>query len=294
MKTRERLRIALQKSGRMAEPARRLLERAGFRFSEGPDRLFCHGEGHALDLLLVRDDDIPSLLAEGVCDLGVVGRDVLQEQQCSGMPRLQELRALGFARCRLALALPQEQAWGGPASLAGLRIATSHPGLLSRWLAGQGVDARVVTLCGSVEIAPRLGKADLVCDLVSTGATLAANQLREVATLLDSEAVLAAPEQLPDGVRGELLARVLRRLDGLLAGAASRLVLLHAPRSAVAAILDLLPESGPPGITPLDGAGDSVALQALCRGDVSWQQLEDIQRAGGSQVLVLPVERMLA
>ncbi|MGH8078567.1 MAG: ATP phosphoribosyltransferase, partial [Lysobacter sp.] len=176
---RDRLRIAIQKSGRLAEPARALLASCGLSWRESRDHLFCYGETLPIDLLLVRDDDIPGLIADGVCDLGVVGRNVLLEQAGDRVgnghgPAFNEHRALGFGACRLALAVPEVWDWQGPAQLAGKRIATSYPALLSRWLAEQGVAAQVVLLSGSVEIAPRLGQADAICDLVSSGATLTA------------------------------------------------------------------------------------------------------------------------
>lgn len=295
---RERLRIALQKSGRLADASRDLLTRCGLKFRESRDRLFCFGESLAVDLLLVRDDDIPGLIAEGVCDLGIVGRNVLCEQQLGAADAIDaapycELRALGFGHCRLALAVPQGREFASPESLAGLRIATSYPNLLGEWLRRQRVDARVVTLSGSVEIAPRLGSADLICDLVASGATLAANQLRETTTLLECEAVLAGPRVLPVDARGDLIALLLRRLDGVLQVRDSKLVLLHAPRAALAAIERILPQGQRPTVMPIEGSKDEVALQALCYGAVTWQHLEDMKRAGASQMLVMPVERML-
>lgn len=287
---RERLRIAVQKSGRIAQASRELLARCGLAFRAGGDGLFCLGEALPVDLLLVRDDDIPAMLAGGVCELGIVGRNVLAEAAQAAL----ELRALGFGQCRLALALPFATSYEGPQSLVGLRIATSHPHLLAQFLARERIDARTVLLNGSVEIAPRLGTADAVCDLVSTGATLAANALREVATVLASEAVLAAAPLAPDDPRAELLALLLRRLDGMLAVQESRLVMLHAPRTAVAAIAQLLPGRPRATVTPLEGAGDEVALQAVCHAAVTWSDLEAMKRAGANSLVVLPAERMLA
>jgi ATP phosphoribosyltransferase len=299
MKPRDRLRIAAQKSGRLSDAGRDLLARSGLRFRESRDRLFCYGETEPVDLLLVRDDDIPGLIAEGTCDLGIVGRNVLREQaleyaQRGEAPPFAELRTLGFGRCRLSIAVPQEFLYTGPASLAGRRIATSYPALLTDWLRKQGVQAEVVTLSGSVEIAPKLGKAELICDLVSTGATLVANQLREVVSILDSEAVLAGPASALQDERGDLAAQLLRRLDGVLEVRDSKLVLLQVDRSALEAVVKLLPASNAPSVMALDGSPDRVALQALCRGGFSWQQLEDIQRAGARGLMVLPVEQMLA
>jgi ATP phosphoribosyltransferase len=299
MKPRDRLRIATQKNGRLSEPGRDLLARSGLSFRESRDRLFCYGESQPVDLLLVRDDDIPGLIAEGTCDLGLVGRNVLEEQRLErerlGLPpAFRALRSLGFGRCRLAIALPQELEWRGPASLQGLRIATSYPALLADWLQREAVEAQVVTLSGSVEIAPRLGKAEAVCDLVSSGATLAANQLREVVTVLESEAVLAAPVSPFADERADLAAMLLRRLDGVLQVRDSKLVLLHVDRSALDAVLRLLPGADAPSVLALDGNRDAVALQAVCQGAITWQHLEDMKRAGARSMLVLPVEQMLA
>jgi len=296
--TRDRLRIAIQKSGRLADPARSLLASCGLTWRESRDRLFCYGETLPVDLLLVRDDDIPGLIADGVCDLGVVGRNVLEEvaaprEDGSQMQGVREWRALGFGGCRLDLALPEAMEWTGPAQLDGLRIATSYPGLLRRWLAGQGIDAQVVLLSGSVEIAPRLGQADAICDLVSSGATLAANHLKPVCTVLQSEAVLAGPAAELEPVRAGLADLLMRRLDGALRVRSSKLVMFQAPRGLLQQLLPLLPEAEAPTVLQVDGR-DDIALQALCHGAVTWQRLEELKRAGARGLMVLPVEGMLA
>jgi ATP phosphoribosyltransferase len=296
MMARDRLRIAVQKSGRLGDPSRELLTRCGLKFRSSRDKLFCFGENMAVDLLLVRDDDIPGLIADGVCDLGVVGRNVLEEagfDSADGAP-YSELRALGFGGCRLSIAIPQDQEWSGPQQLAGKRIATTYPNLLADWLHTQGVEAEIVTLSGSVEIAPRLGTADLICDLVSSGATLAANQLREVATIMQSEAVLAGAAEAPRDERGDIIELLLRRLDGVLDVRESRLLMLKAPRAALSAIVDLLPGRPVPTVTPIEGRPDDISLQCVCSGNVSWQDLEAMKQAGAQGMLVLPVEMMLA
>ena len=300
LKPRDRLRIATQKSGRLTDAGRDLLTRSGLSFRESRDRLFCYGESLPIDLLLVRDDDIPGLIAEGTCDLGFVGRNVLDEQRLERSRRgepvpFRELRALGFGRCRLAIALPQEVEWSGPQSLEGLRIATSYPHLLGDWLDRNNIRAQVVMLSGSVEIAPRLGTADAICDLVSSGATLAANQLREVVTILASEAVLIGPAQAFADERGDHAELLLRRLDGVMQVRDSKLLLLHVDRSALDAVIRLLPGADTiPSVTAIDGRSDAVALQAVCQGTITWQHLEDMKRAGARSMLVLPVEQMLA
>lgn len=312
--TRDRLRIAIQKSGRLSEPARDLLASCGLTWRESRDRLFCYGESLPIDLLLVRDDDIPGLIADGVCELGIVGRNVVAEhdgeRRAAGRPpAYHEWRPLGFGGCRLDVAVPDTWDWQGPDQLEGTRIATSYPHLLGRWLDDQRISAQVVQLSGSVEIAPRLGQADAICDLVSSGATLGANQLKPVLTLLQSEAVVVGPSGPLDDVRGELAELLMRRLDGALQVRESRLLMCRAPRQTLSGLLPLLPEGGPPTITRVDGAAgtgdaggaaggaaetDEVAVQVLCHGPVTWQRLEELKRAGASGLLVLPVEGMLA
>ena len=295
---RDRLRIAIQKSGRLSEPARALLASSGLSWRESRDKLFCYGESLPVDLLLVRDDDIPGLIAEGVCDLGIVGRNVLRElineREESGKPAaFREWRALGFGGCRLSIAVPDAWDWQGPAQLAGKRIATTYPNQLRAWLRTQNVQADIVMLNGSVEIAPRLGQADAICDLVSSGATLAANQLKPVLDILQSEAVLAGPALPFADARADLADLLLRRMDGVLRIRDSKLLMFQAPREAVNELLQLLPDAEPPTVCAVDGA-DTLALQALCHGAMTWQRLEDLKRAGARGLMVLPVERMLA
>jgi len=301
-KARDRLRIAVQKSGRLADVSQDLLARCGLKFRQSRDKLFCFGESMPIDLLLVRDDDIPGLIAQGVCDLGIVGRNVLAEHalaakangDAGGLAAIAELRPLNTSRCRLSIAVPQDLAYETPQQLQGMRIATSYPALLGAWLADNGVDAKIVGLSGSVEIAPRLGTADLICDLVSSGATLAANQLQEAVVILDSEAVVAGPAELPGDERGELRELLLRRIDGVIQVRESKLVMLHAAREHIAAIREILPNAQAPTLLPIEGSAERVALQAVCFGAITWQHLEDMKRAGASQLLVLPVEKILA
>ena len=294
MMPRERLRIAVQKSGRLSEPCFDLLDRCGLRFRRSRDGLFCYGDGEPVDLLLVRDDDIPGLIAQGVCDLGIVGRNVLAENAAAQQTALQCLRSLAFGACRLVIAVPQDMAYAGVGSLARLRIATSYPNLLRDWLSANGVDAEIVTLAGSVEIAPRLGTADAICDLVQSGATLAANQLREVDRVLDSEAVLVGSATLPADGRRDAIELLLRRIDGVVRVRGSRLLLLQAARASVEAIVAVLPGAPIATVLKMDGQPGQVMLQALCADELGWRQLEAIQRAGARELFVLPVERALA
>src|SRR5437660_5886913 len=215
-----RLKLAVQKAGRLTDPSLDLLVRCGLKLSRGKDQLVGYGENMPLDVLFVRDDDIPDLVQEDVCDLGLVGLNVLEEKRLEltargQAPRFLSLRTLDFGRCRLSLAAPQEMPYKGPQSLRGRRIATTYPFLLERYLREQDIRADIVTLSGAVEIAPRLGRADLICDLVSTGSTLQANHLREVETVLESHAVLIrTPLQLrPE--KDEWVERLLMRIEGV-------------------------------------------------------------------------------
>lgn len=295
---RNRLRIAIQKSGRLSDASRKLLSACGLSWSEHRDGLFFVGEGLPVDLLLVRDDDIPGLIASGVCDFGIVGRNVLAEETArltnsNRTVQVQEVAALGFGGCRLSLAVPDDMRWKGPDTVDGLRIATSYPNLTRKWAEEHEISAEIVTLSGSVEIAPKLGQADVVVDLVSSGATLAANQLTPVTDVLESEAILAGPSAPLTGERGDLAKLLLRRLQGALKQRQSRLLMLQTTPENVPAIIALLPKSDPPTTLPIAGSS-GVALQVLCHGDVSWQTLEELKTAGANGLLVLPVERMLA
>ena len=294
-----RLKLAVQKSGRLTDPSLDILARCGLKLSRGKDQLMGFGENLPLDVLFVRDDDIPDLVQEDVCDLGLVGLNVIEERRLEleargSAARFQTLRSLDFGRCRLSLAVPEGFEYQGPQSLKGKRIATTYPAILGRFLAEHSLAAEIVTLSGAVEIAPRLGRADLICDLVSSGSTLQANHLREVLTILQSHAVLIrTPVKLPT-FKEEWIERLLLRIDGVEQVKESKYIMLHAPRSALPRIRELLPGSEFPTIIPLEGSTDKVAVHAVCRENVFWETLESLKKAGASSILVLPVEKMLA
>ena len=294
-----RLKLAVQKSGRLTDPSIDLLVRCGLKLSRGKDQLMGFGENMPLDVLFVRDDDIPDLVQEDVCDLGLVGLNVLEEKRLElesrgSRARFQRVRSLDFGRCRLSLAVPEGFSYEGPRSLRGRRIATTYPFMLADYLRQRDITADIVTLSGAVEIAPRLGRADLICDLVATGSTLQANHLREVETVLESHAVLIrTPLELAPS-KNEWVERLLMRIDGVQQVRESKYIMLHAPRAALKEIRSLLPGSEFPTIIPLEGSADKVAVHAVCRENVFWETLERLKQAGASAVLVLPVEKMLA
>jgi len=295
----QRIKIAVQKTGRLTDHSLHLLEKCGLKFTQSKDQLFCYGENMPVDLLLVRDDDIPGLVSDDVCDLGIVGLNVVEEKrfalaQDGRSARYDQVFELDFGHCRLALAAPEDAAFEDVQSLSGTRIATSYVATLTDFLARNDIDAEIVYFSGAVEIAPKLGKADLICDLVSSGSTLAANNLVEICTVLESEAVIIQTQEPLSDYKQDWVNRILQRLDGVLQVRESKYIMLHAPREALAEIAALLPGSECPTVIPLEGDGAKVAVHAVCRENVFWETLENLKAAGASSLLVLPVEKMLA
>lgn len=287
-----RLRIAVQKSGRLADRSLDLIRDAGLRVIKGANDLLYRVENYPIDLLRVRDDDIPTFVADGVCDLGVVGENVLEEAR-NGGPTASVVMPLGFGRCTLKIATPPDLAWDGPSSLQGLRIATSYPRILKRFLDENGVEAGVVTMRGAVEVAPRLKLSSAICDLVSTGATLEANGLVAREVVLDSQAVLIRSPVAPEPELAALLDNIIQRMSGVVASQGAKYVMLNAPRASLAEISAILPGAGAPTVTPLAGRDDAVAVHAVCQENVFWETLERLKAAGASAILVLPIEKMM-
>ena len=295
----QRIQIAVQKTGRLTEHSIDLLERCGLKITKSKDQLIYYGENMPIDLLLVRDDDIPGLVSEDVCDLGIVGLNIVEEKRLNleseGRTGLfKQIYELDFGHCRLVLAAPEDTEYSGPLSLKNKRIATSYVGIVRKYLKNNDIDAETVYFSGAVEIAPKLGRADYICDLVSTGSTLKANGLTEVDTLMDSEAVVIQTQAPLGEEKQALVDKILQRLDGVLQVRESKYIMLHAPRAALPQIRDLLPGSEAPTVLPLDGTDDKVAVHAVCRENVFWETLENLKAAGASSLLVLPVEKMLA
>lgn len=292
---RDRLHIAVQKSGRLADASRELLRDAGLKLQNGKNALTARVTNMAIDLMFVRDDDIPTFVSDGICEFGVVGRNVLDEfgLRDGAETGYEVVAPLGFGRCALKIAAPESAAYNGPASLAGARIATSYPRILRRWLGERGIDAHIVKMNGAVELAPRLGIATHVCDIVSTGATLEANGLRVVEDVLDSEAVLIRSTRPLSGARAELGDNLIRRIDGVLATQDSKYILMNAPGEALNEIARILPGADSPTIVPLHGKPGQFAVHAVCRESVFWETLHALKGAGASAILVLPIEKMM-
>ena len=291
---RTRLHIALQKSGRLSDASRELLRDAGFRIQSGKNSLTARVENFSAELMFVRDDDIPTFVSDGVCEFGIVGQNVLEEfaADCSDLG-YEVAAELGFGRCTLRLAAPEGTVYQGPRSLAGQRIATSYPRLVRRFLRENGIEATIVTMSGAVELAPRMQIASFICDLVSTGATLEANNLKPLDTVLDSQAVLIRTRKPMDAARAELAAGLLSRIEGVLATKESKYIMMNAPSEALKEITAILPGAEAPTIVPLHGRPGHFAIHAVCQESVFWETLQKLKAAGASAILVVPIEKMM-
>jgi len=289
-----RLHIAVQKSGRLADYSRGLLRDAGLKIQNGKNALTARVDNFPIDLMFVRDDDIPTFVADGVCEFGMVGRNVLEEFALDQPEaRFEVIAPLGFGRCALKIAAPEATPYRGPESLAGARVATSYPRLTRRFLDERGIDATVVRMNGAVELAPRLGIAGFICDLVSTGATLEANGLVPVETVMESEAVLVRTLKPLSAAKQGLSDNLWRRIEGVLATQESKYIMLNAPEEALDAIAAILPGAESPTIIPLVGRAGHFAVHAVCQESVFWETLEKLKAAGASAILVMPIEKMM-
>ncbi|MGY0152055.1 ATP phosphoribosyltransferase [Edwardsiella tarda] len=293
-----RLRIAMQKSGRLSEDSQALLARCGIKINLHQPRLIAFAENMPIDILRVRDDDIPGLVMDGVVDLGIIGENVLEEELLSRRaqgedPRYSLLRRLDFGACRLSLAMPLDAPYDGVRCLQDCRIATSYPHLLKRYLDEQGVAFKSCLLNGSVEVAPRAGLADAICDLVSTGATLEANGLREVEVIYRSKACLIQRDGEMVPAKQALIERLLTRIQGVIQARESKYIMLHAPSDRLDQIMALLPGAERPTLLPLAGDQKRVAMHMVSSETLFWETMEQLKALGASSILVLPIEKMM-
>ena len=294
----DRLTIAIQKSGRLSKESMALLNACGVKFSVNEARLIAHSTSHPIDLLRVRDDDIPGLVMDGVVDLGLVGENVLEEARLEriatdSVAAYQPLRGLEFGQCRLSLAVPRESQYQSLKDLDGLRVATTYPQLLKRYLKDNGVNARTVMLTGSVEVAPRAGLAEAICDLVSTGATLEANGLVEKDVIFRSQAqLIQRADKLPEAKQA-MIEQLLPRIDGVQMARESKYIMLHAPKNKLEQVVELLPGAETPTILPLSHTDEQVAVHMVSTEKLFWETMEDLKAMGCSSILVLPIEKMM-
>lgn len=294
-----RLKIAIQKSGRLAEKSISLLIKCGLDFDLRKDRLIHQCNDFPIDLMMARDDDIPKYIADGICHLGIVGKNIILERfpetetQERSKP-IQILMNLGFGSCRLSVAVDEKSKYSEPKDLNGLRIATSYPQCLKKFLTQNRVTAEIVELGGSVEMAPGLGIADAICDLISTGATLRSNGLREVLPILETQAVLARTGKTLEPVLAQDLERLLQRINGVIRASMSKYIMMNAPRSALGKIKKIIPGMEEPSVMSLGGDDDRIAIHVVARETFFWDTIENLKAVGASSILVLPIEKVIA
>lgn len=282
-----KLRIAVQSKGRLNEDTMAILAEAGIKVGSSKRTLLVAARKFPMEVLYLRDDDIPETVTDGVADIGVVGLNEYLERQGDA----DIVKKLGFGGCRLSIAIPKEHEYTGPQWLQGRKIATSYPVILRKWLEEQGVQAHIHVITGSVEIATGIGLADAIFDIVSSGATLVSNNLREVEVVLESEAVLIAHKNLPAEKR-ELLDKLLFRMDAVMTAADKRYVLMNAPKDCVEQIVSVLPGVKSPTIMPLAQA-DWCSIHTVLDESCFWDIIGKLKEAGAQGILVLPIEKMI-
>ena len=281
--------IAIQRKGRLFDNSKNLLIRSGVNFSTSGEKLLARSSNLDIDILLVRDDDIPSLVSKGVADLGIVGQNVLAEQVATNKKiTAKTVLNLGFSRCKLAFAKPLNSKLR---SLKNMTIATSYPALVKKYLKTNEINAEVIKINGSVELTPYIGIADCICDLVSSGATLEANNLIEFKSLMESEAVLISPVESKKITQTNII-NLIKRFEGVINAKESKYVMLNVDRNSTEKICKLLPGADSPTIIPLQ-KDNKVAIHALCKEPVFWETMEKLKSNGASSILVLPVEKIL-
>jgi ATP phosphoribosyltransferase len=281
------LRIAIQKSGRLYEDSVQLLKESGIDLRNVKDRLKTESDNFPLEVFFLRDDDIPQYVEDGVADIGIVGENVLLEKN----KQAEIVERLGFGKCRLSVAIPRNQEYNGIASLKGKRIATSYPFLVNEYLRKNKVSAEIHEISGSVEIAPGIGLADVVADLVSSGSTLLMNGLKEVEVIMQSQAVLIRNHAL-GGEALQLLEKLLFRIRSVKKAKHNKYILLNAPNDRLNDIIALLPGMKSPTVLPLAQAGWS-SVHSVLSEDTFWDIIEQLKAAGAQGILVVPIEKMI-
>ncbi len=283
----QRIKIAIQKSGRLSEKSLALLKECGISLNNGGNKLRSHSHDFPAEALFLRDDDIPEYVQDGVADIGIIGENVFIEKQ----KETEIVERLGFARCRLSLAIPLNRDYSGISEFEGKRIATSYPVILQQFLDENGVNAEIHEISGSVEVAPGIGLADGICDLVSTGGTLFSNGLKEVEVILRSEAVMIASRDMSPEKKA-LLNDVLFRVRSVKKASKNKYILLNAPNDKLKAISEVLPGMKSPTVLPLVDEGWS-SLHAVIHEDEFWERIDQLKNLGAENILVVPIEKMV-
>lgn len=283
----ETIKIAVQKSGRLNEDSLKILKDCGISIDNGKDQLKASARNFPMEVLYLRNGDIPQYLKDGVVDMAIIGENILIEKGGG----IEVVERLGFSKCRVSLAIPKEASYRSVRDLEGKRIATSYPNTVASFLSEKGVEADLHIINGSVEIAPNIGLADAICDIVSSGSTLFKNNLREVEVMLQSEAVLAVSPKIGPAQR-EILDQFRFRLQSVLEARQNRYVLMNAPDDRLEAIIKLLPGMRSPTVLPLAEAGWS-SIHTVINKDRFWEVLDQVKKEGAEGILVCPIEKMI-
>ncbi|MBK6263866.1 ATP phosphoribosyltransferase [Marivirga sp. S37H4] len=281
------LKIAIQKSGRLSEDSLKLIKECGIKLNNGKGKLKATADNFPLEFLFLRDDDIPGYVEDGVADLGIVGENVLLEKE----NRVDLVKKLGFSKCRLSIGVDRNWDYKGIHELEGKSIATSYPKILAKYLEENNVNAEIHEISGSVEIAPSIGLAEAVCDIVSSGSTLLSNGLKETDVIMRSEAVLIAAKSLSEEKK-QTLNNLIFRINAVQEGKKNKYILLNAPNSAINEIISILPGMKSPTILPLAMEGWS-SLHSVVKEDEFWEVIEKLKKAGAESILVAPIEKMI-
>jgi len=294
----ERIKIAIQKSGRLTEHSISLLQKCGLIFSHTQDQLIGYGENMPFDLMFVRDDDIPDLVQNNFCQLGIVGLNTAKEKQIEMEANRKRCeysvyQKLDFGQCSLAFAYPEDLGCTSIEQLESKTIATSYPSIVSKYIDEKKLDIKIIEFSGAVELAPSLGIAQAVCDLVSSGNTLKAHNLAQGETILESTAVVIQSSSLLDDTQQLWVSKLFERINGVLQVRESKYIMMHAPKDSIKKITELLPGTESPTIIPLEGTSKIVAVHVVCKEAIFWETLEDLKSVGASSILVVPVEKML-
>jgi ATP phosphoribosyltransferase len=283
----EKLTLAIQKSGRLSEGSLELLKLCGIKVSNGGNHLKAVAEGFPLEILLLRDDDIPQYVADGVADIGILGMNEVLEKK----KEVKVLRNLGFSKCRLSIAVPKAVEYTGRNFLQGKRIATSYPAILEDFLIENNIQAEIHSISGSVEIAPSIGLADAIFEIVSSGGTLLSNGLNEVEVIMKSEAVIVSNPKLSDA-KQLLLKKLLFRIEAVQKAKRNKYILLNAPENKLDEIIKLIPGMKSPTILPLAEKG-WCSLHSVISEDDFWEVIDNLKEAGAEGILVVPIEKMV-
>ena len=281
------LRIAVQKKGRLLDESIQLLKECGIRIDNGRDQLKAAARNFPIEVLYLRNSDIPQYIQDGVADIGILGENTIIEKK----KEVEIVQKLGFSKCRLSLATPKEMPYNSVKDLEGKRIATSYPVSLQLFLDANGINADIHEISGSVEIAPNIGLADAICDLVSTGSTLFKNGLEEQDIVLKSEAVVAASPKM-DADRREILDRLLFRVKSVLAARDKKYLLMNVPTAKVAEVAALLPGMRSPTVLPLAEEGWS-SVHTVIDENRFWDIIDELRTKGAEGILIVPIDKMI-